>query len=122
MTRNLADLIDPEELVQTTCPLEMLTMRGPSMKCVDILNTAADLVAGDRNKTHGSKQENFDHTAALWSAYLAPILKRPLTADEVALCMVLLKVSRTMNGTKIDDHYVDMAGYAAISGEVRPKE
>jgi hypothetical protein len=89
------------------------------MKSVEILNTAASLVAGDRNTTHGSKQENFDHTAALWSAYLAPVLQRPLTADEVCLCMVLLKVSRTMNGTKIEDHYGDMAGYAAIAGEVR---
>jgi hypothetical protein len=121
--KTLADLIDPEELVQTACPMIMLIERGTlDMKCVEILTTAADLVAGDRNKTHGSKQENFDHTAALWSAYLAPTLKRPLTADEVTMCMVLLKISRTINGTKIDDHYVDMAGYAAISGEVRPKE
>jgi hypothetical protein len=97
-------------------------VRVAKMKCQEIMETAIGYVAGPRNVTHGTKQANFDHTAALWSAYLAPILNRPLTADEVTLCMVLLKVSRTMNGTKIDDHYVDMCGYAAISGEVRPKE
>jgi hypothetical protein len=111
MTTELEEL-----LMQTSAPIEDVLGEMP---CVTTLKTAASYVAGDRNTTHGDKKKNFDHTAALWSAYLAPILKRPLTADEVTLCMVLLKVSRTMNGTKIDDHYVDMCGYAAISGEVR---
>lgn len=89
------------------------------MKCGDILRAAADLTEGARNDTHGSKEANFQHTAALWSAYLMPVLNRPLTADEVTNCMVLLKMSRTMIGQKADDHYLDMAGYAAISGQVR---
>jgi hypothetical protein len=85
------------------------------MKSVEILNTAAGLVGGDRTTTHGSKQKNFDHTAGLWSAYLGV----PLTAEQVCWMMVLLKISRTANGTPIDDHYIDAAGYAAIAGEVR---
>jgi hypothetical protein len=104
-------MTDTETLMQTSCPLEMLA----PMKSVEILNTAASLVGGDRNTTHGSKQKNFDNTAALWSAYLGV----PVSAEQVAICMVLLKVSRTACGTPIDDHYTDMAGYAAIAAEVR---
>lgn len=102
--------IDPEILTQTTCPLEMLE---PS--AADMLRSAADIVDGARNATHGNKRQNMQHTADMWSAYLG----YPITAEQVAICMVLVKVSRTKCGTAIDDHYVDMAGYAAIAGEVR---
>lgn len=85
------------------------------MKSVEILNTAASLVGGDRNTTHGSARENFDSAAALWSAYL----DMPVTAEQVAICMALLKISRTKCGSKDADHYIDLCGYGAIAAEVR---
>lgn len=41
-----------------------------------------------------------------------------ITADQVALMMVLLKVARTKTGGLNIDDYVDMAGYAGVAGEI----
>lgn len=75
---------------------------------------AAALVGGDREKTHGNKTTNHQNIAALWSAYLGV----SITADQVALMMVLLKVARTKTGSLNHDDYVDMAGYAGVAGEI----
>jgi hypothetical protein len=107
-----AAILDDEIRQQTTCPLEMLE---PRARAVDLLKTATDIVGGDREKTHGSKKTNMQHTADLWSAYLG----FKITAENVAWMMVMLKASRTKTGIGIDDHYIDGAGYAAIAGEVR---
>jgi hypothetical protein len=42
----------------------------------------------------------------------------PITADEVAIMMVLLKIGRTKSRKAVKDHFVDMAGYAAIAGDI----
>lgn len=106
--------VDTELLTQTSAPMEDLGI----MPCVSILNEAANLIGGDRNKTHGNKRRNFEHTALLWSAYLSDQLNASLRPDQVAVMMALLKISRTASGTPIRDHYTDMAGYAAIAGEL----
>ena len=42
-----------------------------------------------------------------------------ITAEDVALMMVLLKISRHTQGTKNNlDNFIDMCGYAAIAGEI----
>jgi hypothetical protein len=78
-----------------------------------ILEAATEAVA-DREFTHGECVENNKNIAELWTAYLGV----PLTADEVAIMMILLKIARTKSRTAVKDHYVDMAGYAAIAGEI----
>lgn len=80
----------------------------------EVVGHAAELVGGDRASQHGDKVENHQHIAALWSAFL----ERPITADQVALMMVLLKVARTKTGRLNRDDYVDMAGYAGVAGEI----
>lgn len=88
------------------------------MKAGEILSAARGAVEGPRGQTHGDKGKNMSHTAALFTAYLGDRLSTPITARDVACLMVLLKVSRVACGTAIDDHFIDMAGYAAIAGEV----
>ena len=42
-----------------------------------------------------------------------------ITAEDVALMMVLLKISRNTQGNKSNiDNFIDMCGYAAIAGEI----
>ena len=86
---------------------------------------AAELVAGDRERTHGAKLPNHQNIADLWNAYLGVAergdeyrLLDPITARDVALMMVLLKVARTKIGEHNPDNYVDMAGYAGVAGEI----
>lgn len=88
------------------------------MKCVDILTEVSNLVGGDRAAQHGPKLENHQNIADHWNAYLKHKLKENLTPLDVTLMMVLLKVARTKSGGHNLDDYKDMAGYAAIAGEI----
>jgi hypothetical protein len=45
----------------------------------------------------------------------------PIEDYQVAACMVLVKLARSMEGSKVDN-YIDMLGYAAISGMLRTEE
>ena len=84
-----------------------------------MLAEAAEIVGGARNATHGDKERSFVAIAGLWNAYLdgrkAP---GPISPRDVAACMVLLKLARSVQGTPDYDHFLDAAGYAAIAGEL----
>lgn len=71
-----------------------------------ILEEAQRLVHGDRGANYGHPYDDFSRTAAIWSA----ILGVQVTPEEVALCMVGLKISREVNKPK-RDNVVDGAGY-----------
>tara|TARA_R100000315_G_C5105371_1_gene60273 strand:+ start:82 stop:351 length:270 start_codon:yes stop_codon:yes gene_type:complete len=76
----------------------------------EILNKAASLVSGDRAKQHGDYTQQHRRVAELWSSYL----KTPITAQEVAFCMVLLKISRDELGSPNPDDGVDASAYTSI--------
>lgn len=90
------------------------------LRATDIASRAADLVGGDRDRQHGAKKDNFDRIAAIWNAWLT--IRRepaaPLTAHDVGMMMALMKAARTQSGSLNLDDYIDMAGYAACTGEV----
>jgi hypothetical protein len=73
---------------------------------IDILN--------ERQADYGDAGHNHRRIAALWSAYLGT----HISAHDVAMCMVLVKVSRAKAGRR-DDNYTDMAGYAEIARRLR---
>lgn len=79
-------------------------------------------VIADRNGTHGDPVENHNHIAKLWSVFLESILSRPITGDEVADMMILLKLSRKQVGGMDLDHYRDSIGYAAIASLYVPAD
>jgi hypothetical protein len=92
------------------------------MQAVEICTTAANLVGGDRAKTHGDKYSNHSKIAALWTTYLQNVNfdanKCDLDATDVANMMILLKIARTQSGgVHHDDNYIDAAGYAGVAGE-----
>ena len=87
----------------------------------EILEEASRLVAKDRNLLHGDAFSNHAEIAEYWNIFLDKKLQpmASITADDVALMMILLKISRNNQGRKINmDNFVDMAGYAAIAGEI----
>ena len=88
------------------------------MKSNQVLNRASVLVQGQREKDYGDKKENHNNIAKLWSAYLDV----PITAHDVAIMMVLLKMARTKLGQVSRDTYIDMSAYSAIAGEIKFKE
>ena len=87
----------------------------------EILVKANQLISKTRNETHGDAFKNHAEIAEFLNIFLDGKL-RPManiTAADVAIMMILLKISRTTQGEKFNlDNYVDMAGYAAIAGEI----
>lgn len=78
-----------------------------------ILNTADELINGDREQHYGTPQENFARIAQGWSV----LLEADVTPEQVALCMAWLKMARLVNGPH-EDSYVDAAAYMALAGEL----
>ena len=82
----------------------------------EILQTACDLINGDRAQEYGDAYLNHARIAALWTTY---VRSKPddLTPVDVAMMLVLMKVARSIETPK-DDSFVDIAGYAALAGEM----
>lgn len=78
-----------------------------------VLHKAAELVTRERAAAYGLVQDNHERIAALWE----PVIGRRLTAREVVLCMVQLKVARLLHTPSHADSVVDIAGYAACYAE-----
>ena len=87
------------------------------MKTKEYLEEAAKIVTGQRQYDYGNKYENHKNISDLWSAYLG----REILPHDVAICMLLVKVARLKHRTT-EDCYIDMAGYAAIAGEIQDKD
>ena len=87
------------------------------MKTREYLETAAKIVTGQRQHDYGDKYQNHENIANLWRAYL----DYDISAHDVAICMLLVKVARLKN-RPTEDCYIDMAGYAAIAGEIQDKD
>ena len=62
---------------------------------------------GDRQAAYGPPTQDFQRTAAMWSALKGV----QFTAQEVAMFMICLKLSRQTHQRK-RDNWVDIAGYA----------
>lgn len=79
-----------------------------------ILDTAKAYVTKDRAETHGDAEANFGLIAAYWSAHLG----RNIKSHDVAVMMALMKLARMKANPAHVDSAVDLAGYAAIGGEI----
>jgi hypothetical protein len=83
-----------------------------------VCQEADRLVSGDRGSAYGHPLDNFTHAGRLW----APILGLDeVTPEQVALCMVQVKVSRECHKSKRDNS-VDIAGYAKCLDLVREEK
>ena len=80
----------------------------------DIAAHAASLVAGDRNDEYGHPLDDFSRAALIWQA----ILGCDVTAEQVALCMVGVKIAREVHKSK-PDTVVDGIGYFLTLAMVR---
>lgn len=88
-----------------------------------VLEEAKRLITGDRNKSYGSATENFTNIAKIWNVQFGHMLKDgyEFTAGQVGEAMISVKLARAIAQPK-RDNYVDMAGYAACTAEVRSDE
>ena len=86
------------------------------MNARDYLNEARATIQ-DRGLDYGHPSDNMSRTAALWASYL----EMPITDYQVAMCMALVKIARSMETAKVDNQ-VDACAYLAIAGTLQTQE
>ena len=80
---------------------------------VMLLNAA--LIIKERGEAYGAAAKNMATTARLWSV----VLGVDVTPEQVALCLIQLKVARLLVTPSHADSVADIAGYAAVLHEVQ---
>jgi len=100
----------------------MSTERMPDRK--RLLDTAAEYVLKERNKSYGEPDEDFQRIAKIASAMgfrfaagTGENACRELSGSDVALFMIALKASRLAWAPEHEDSWIDIAGYAACGME-----
>jgi len=84
-----------------------------AMKRDEILRQS-QVIAATRDIEYGTPNVSMLRISQLWSAYLG----YPIDPHEVAICMLLLKVSRISEQAESKDSYFDIINYALIGGEL----
>jgi len=79
---------------------------NPMMTPQEIADYAVSLVTGNRQDDYGHPLDDFTKAGKIWEA----ILGIPVSAEQVALCMVGVKIAREVNRQKLDNA-VDGIGY-----------
>lgn len=79
----------------------------------NVLERANDIVQ-ERGKSYGHPYEDFCKTAKMWSA----LLGIEVTPDQVAKCMICVKLSRLTATPQHQDSVDDVAGYTWCLDEV----
>lgn len=88
------------------------------MNIKEACNRVAEIVGG-RQYTHGPATFQLAHSAMLKNA-VGHRRNTQLSPPEIeAIDMICVKLSRLANGEPIEDHYLDIMGYAAIGLEAR---
>lgn len=75
-----------------------------------ILEEATLLVDERKCNIYGPPEEEFPRLAKMWSL----VLNTEVTAQQVCLCMIAMKLMRSAVSPTHRDSLVDMAGYARI--------
>lgn len=81
------------------------------------LDTAKDLISGQRAEEYGDATESFTRLAHIWTG----VLGVEVAPEKVALLLAGLKLSRLAATPAHADSWVDLAGYAALGSEVAQK-
>lgn len=93
------------KLAEMLAQVPMTEMSAPKKF---MLQKAHETIYGDRQQEYGPAGENFQNIADMWSV----VLKTEVTKEQVALCMMQVKIARLMNTPNHFDSWMDIAGYA----------
>lgn len=89
-----------------------------------VLETAIKTICEDRLDQYGNPENNFQTIADMWTTYLraaeviSPTTDAVIMPHDVAAMMCMLKLARVATGAAKLDNWVDLAGYAALGGEM----
>ena len=79
------------------------------------LDGAKKIITGDRQKSYGSPEDCFGCIQLMWNTYIEEKYGHDnlLSAKDISMMMVLLKLAREMQNEK-KDNIVDACGYLDI--------
>lgn len=91
----------------------------PAPTRATILADAEACVCRDRESSYGSPSRNFKVAANMLADYISG-KREPLDIEpkDVAAMMCIIKLARISTGSIKADNWIDLAGYAAIGGEL----
>ena len=81
------------------------------MRADQFLDDASELI-GLRGQEYGHPAINHMRIAELWTTYL----EYPVKPEQVAICMALVKIARSIESPKRVDNYSDGVAYMALGG------
>jgi len=84
----------------------------------DFLMAAQDVINGSRASEYGDNLETQSRIALIWSG----ILGITVEAHQVPLLFITAKALRASRNAAHKDSWVDIAGYAALGGEIGVKQ
>ena len=99
-------------------------MRMYRMKRNDYLDTAKELINGNRAKDYGDAKDNFDRIATGWNVIVqdAFTTHNKITAKHVALMMDWVKTCRLLETIDHKDSWIDKCGYSALGAEFEDEQ
>lgn len=98
----------------TDTPTETGTPTDTPTTRAEILDAAKKIVTGDREKQYGKPEDNFAVIAEFWTTYIG----HPISSEDVAIMMALLKIARIRSGNYKADSFVDGVGYLSLAAEI----
>ncbi len=89
------------------------------MKRDEVLDTAKELINGQRAKDYGDAHDNHSRIASGWNIIVDGAMESHghLTAAHVALMMDWVKSARLVENINHQDSWVDKCGYSALGAE-----
>ena len=89
------------------------------MKRDEVLDTAKELINGQRAKDYGDAHDNHSRIASGWNIIVEGAMESHgyLTASHVALMMDWVKSARLVENINHQDSWVDKCGYSALGAE-----
>lgn len=105
-----------EYLIARECGFDFIKVEGDEVSDVEPVELEASRIVrnGERQKNYGHPNQDFERTAAFWTAILGNKLEsgQQVTMQDMALMMATLKVSRLVSTPGHHDSLVDLIGYA----------
>lgn len=86
-----------------------------------VLLRALDVINGERQQSYGDPEDSFEEIAWVWNWWLGERFSAPITSQDVAMMMSLMKLAREKNGAGKTDNVVDCCGYLGLYEDLRKK-
>ena len=119
------DIATLQPLFDAPVPTVDLHRSGPMevTPTESVLDEAKRITSGVRQQDYGHPADDFERAALMWTGILRHklIAGQRLTAEEIPLCMIAVKLARQTHRHK-RDNLVDIAGYARTAAMVAGDE